>query len=68
MKTKNKILILILLMSILLINGCSDATSKEQEYQKCTSVCAAIVESPELEEGYVLLELCRQECKKQFLE
>ncbi|MBL7056295.1 hypothetical protein ISS07_05250 [Candidatus Woesearchaeota archaeon] len=63
---KNSLILFLLLISVVLV-GCSNESSSG-DYEKCTSVCAAIVDSPELEEGFVMLELCREECKKQFLE
>ena len=57
-------IILILLILSLLITSCIDTeTEKGKEYEKCTSVCSSV-----LSEDFVTLELCRQECKKKFLE
>jgi hypothetical protein len=43
--------------------GCGNQTQKQEEYQKCTAVCAAV-----LDDDFVTLELCRQECSEKFLE
>ena len=68
MKT-NKIISSIMMLLLLFSYGCANTeVNKQEDYEKCTSVCAAIVESPEIEEGFVALELCRQECEKKFLE
>lgn len=60
-----KIVIIVLLIGIILVTSCIENTDteKRKEYEKCTSVCASV-----LEEDFVTLELCRQECKKKFLD
>ena len=53
-----------LILFLLVIAGCVNKESQEsKEYEKCTSVCSSV-----LSEDFVTLELCRQECKKKFLE
>lgn len=63
MKKLNKIISLFFIV-LIFINGCStETTDAQQEYNKCTALCVAIVG-----EDFVTLELCRQECEEKFLE
>ena len=59
----NKIAILFIVFILILSTGCVDEDAKKQEeYEKCTSVCASV-----LEEDFVTMELCRRECEEEFL-
>ena len=60
---KELVVILLFLLLTLFLSGCTEKTDAQQEYDKCTSVCASVVE-----DDFVTLEICREECKKQFLE
>ena len=64
MMNKNKIIIAIFLFLVLFSYGCSNQTQAQEDYNKCTSVCAATLGG----EDFIILELCRQECRDQFLE
>jgi hypothetical protein len=58
-----KLLILLLLVLLLISSvACINEEKKQQDYQKCTEVCASV-----LTEDYVTLHLCNEECKEQFL-
>lgn len=59
----NKIIFIIFVFVLLFSYGCSDKDANQVEYQKCTSVCAAV-----LEEDFVTMKLCMDECKEKFLE
>ena len=62
MKKLSKI-ILIFVIILIFPTGCIDQDAKNQEeYNKCTSVCASV-----LEEDFVTLKLCMDECKEKFL-
>ena len=59
-----RVIFMLLILFLLLAAGCVDKEAEEtREYEKCTSVCSSV-----LSEDFVTLELCRQECKKKFLE
>ena len=61
-----KLINIIFLMFIVLVftSGCDTIeTNPQQEYNKCTAVCTAV-----LGEDFITLELCRQECSEKFLE
>ncbi len=54
------ILIIVIIVSI----GCSNETEKDdvkKNYLKCTQVCASV-----LDDDYITMHLCNEECKKQF--
>jgi len=56
--------ILFFIIALLFTLGCSNNETKPQkEYEKCTSVCASV-----LEDDFVTMELCRRECKEKFLD
>ena len=59
----NKIIIFILLISLIFITNCSNNIDYQEEYEKCTSVCASV-----LEDDFVTMKLCMDECKEKFLE
>jgi PBP1b-binding outer membrane lipoprotein LpoB len=60
---RNKIFVLFFIL-LIFVNGCSNVdVNPQKEYNKCTSVCASV-----LEEDFVTMELCRQECREKFLE
>jgi hypothetical protein len=47
---------------IIVLAGCNaKETDIQQEYNKCTSVCSST-----LEDDFVTLDLCMEECKKEF--
>jgi PBP1b-binding outer membrane lipoprotein LpoB len=63
MKTSIKIIAL-LMLGLLFASACSNnELEKQHEFEKCTAVCASVLEG-----DFVTLELCRRECKQQFLE
>ncbi|MAE42564.1 hypothetical protein CMO93_02230 [Candidatus Woesearchaeota archaeon] len=60
----NKVIFVIFVFMLLFSYGCTDKEAKKQEeYNKCASVCASV-----LGEDFVTMELCREECQKKFLE
>lgn len=61
----NKIAILFALIILILsiISCVNENTQKQQEYEKCASVCASV-----LEDDFVTMKLCMDECQKKFLE
>lgn len=60
----NKIIFVVLAFVLLFSYGCTDNdTQKQEEYNKCTSVCASV-----LEEDFVTMKLCMDECREKFLE
>ncbi len=60
----NKIIILFALILLILSTSCvNEDVNKQEEYEKCTSVCASV-----LSDDFVTLELCRRECKEKFLD
>ena len=63
MKKMNKIVFLVFVLVLIFSYGCANADTKQGEYNKCTSVCASV-----LEEDFVTLKLCMDECKEKFLE
>ena len=58
----NKIIIFTLLL-LFLINSCSNNVDNQVEYEKCTSVCASV-----LEDDFVTMKICMDECKEKFLD
>jgi hypothetical protein len=63
MKSLTKI-IAILMLALLSSSACSNyELDKQHEFEKCTAVCASVLEG-----DFVTLELCRRECKQQFLD
>ena len=62
MKQMNKIIMFMLLISLVFVSGCSDNVDFQEEYNKCTAVCASV-----LEEDFVTMNLCVDECKERFL-
>lgn len=67
LRQMNKYVILTMMLFLLVAAGCSDKSEAQQQYDKCTAVCAAVVDSSG-EDALVTLEICRQECKKEFLD
>ena len=64
LKEMNKIIIFTLLISLIFINGCSnEIVDAQKEYNKCTAVCASV-----LEDDFVTMKLCMDECKEKFLD
>jgi hypothetical protein len=60
----NKIAIIFALILLIISPGCvNEDRQKQEEYEKCTSVCASV-----LSDDFVTLELCREECREEFLE
>lgn len=57
--------IILSLIIIILITSCTNDIESDQnvEYNKCTAICSSV-----LDEEFVILELCREECKEKFLE
>ena len=58
----NKIIIFLIFV-LLISTACSNQTEEQKDYNKCTAVCSAVVG-----DDFVDLDLCVQECRKQFLE
>jgi hypothetical protein len=59
----NKIIFLIFVFALLFSFGCaSNEENVQKEYEKCTSVCASV-----LEDDFVTMKLCMDECKEKFL-
>lgn len=56
-------LMLFLIILVIFSAGCSENVPKQEDYEKCTSVCASV-----LGDDFVTMELCRQDCEKRFLE
>lgn len=64
MAKMNKVFLISLMIILIISSGCSNIeVDKRKEYEKCTSVCSSV-----LSDDFVTMELCRQECKKEFLE
>ena len=64
MKKLINIIFLIFIAVLVFTSGCDKIeTKQQQEYNKCTSVCAAV-----LDDDFVTLKLCMDECKEKFLE
>ena len=64
MMKASKLIFLILIFTLILSSGCkNNDVVVQQEYQKCTSVCAAV-----LGDDFVTLKLCMDECEEKFLE
>ena len=63
MKKLSKIIFLILIVVLVFTTGCEIETKQQQEYNKCTSVCASV-----LGEDFITLQLCMNECKAKFLD
>ena len=62
-KVTNLLFILFVLV-LLFSTGCADnGVNKQEEYNKCTAVCASV-----LGEDFVTLKLCMDECKEKFLD
>ena len=49
-----------LLVSLVFVSGCD--ADLEVEYNKCTAVCSSV-----LEEDFVTMNLCVDECREKFL-
>jgi uncharacterized membrane protein len=60
MKQMNKIIMFMLLVSLVFVSGCD--ADLEVEYNKCTAVCSSV-----LEEDFVTMNLCVDECREKFL-
>jgi len=56
----NNTIILLLLIILIFSIGCTNRDA-QNEYNKCTSVCASV-----LEEDFVTMKLCVDECKDKF--
>ena len=68
LSSKTIIVLCIFLSISFILTACSNAElEKQKEYDKCTAVCAAIVDETG-EDALVTLEICRNECKKKFLD
>jgi hypothetical protein len=64
MEKMNKFFWILFLFVLVVFSGCAiSEADKQEEYEKCNSVCASV-----LEEDFVTLKLCNDECKKKFLE
>lgn len=62
MKQMNKIIFIIFIIVLLFTIGCSNnEIGLQKEYNKCTSVCASV-----LEEDFVTMKLCMDNCKEKF--
>ncbi len=60
----SKMIFIFFVVILIFSSGCINQDAKKQEeYEKCTSVCASV-----LEDDFVTMELCRRECKEEFLE
>ena len=59
----NKIIILFFVIVLIVSNGCANKDTQQEEYDKCTSVCASV-----LDEDFVTMKLCMDECQEEFLE
>ena len=60
----NKIILFSFFIILIFINGCYNGdVDAQNEYEKCTSVCASV-----LEEDFVTMKLCMDECEEKFLE
>ncbi len=64
----NKIIFIIFVFVLLFSYGCSGKDAKQEEYQKCTSVCAAVIETPDADEAFITTKLCMDECQEKFLD
>ena len=53
---------LLFIILILISSGC-ESDDVQREYEKCTSVCASV-----LEDDFITLKLCVDECKEKFLD
>ena len=59
----NKIVLLSVMIMLIFSASCvKEQTPKQEEYNKCASVCASV-----LEDDFVTMELCRRECRNEFL-
>jgi len=58
----NNTIILLFIIILILSAGCAGQDVQE-EYEKCTSVCASV-----LEDDFVTMKLCMDECKEKFLD
>jgi len=64
MKKLINIIFLIFIVVLVFTAGCEKIeTTQQQEYNKCTSVCASV-----LGEDFITLQLCMDECKAKFLD
>ncbi len=57
----NKVIILFFVIILIVSSGCVDRDMQQEEYNKCTSVCASV-----LEDDFVTMKLCVDECQKEF--
>ncbi len=58
-----RIILIIFIIGLLFTASCGNIEAgKNGEYKKCTAICSSV-----LDDDYVTLELCRQECEKEFL-
>ena len=60
---KKSVIVFFLLILIISVSGCSSDDKKMEEYNKCASVCASV-----LEDDFVTQKLCNDECRKKFLD
>ena len=59
----DKIIFVIFVLILLFSTGCQTKEAEPQEeYHKCTSVCASV-----LGEDFVIMKLCMDECQEKFL-
>ena len=64
MMKMNKTIVMFALIILLFSTSCvNEDAQKQEEYEKCNSVCASV-----LTDDFVTLELCRRECREKFLE
>ncbi|MFH0868004.1 MAG: hypothetical protein V1831_01710 [Candidatus Woesearchaeota archaeon] len=64
MTKASKFILIIVIVILIFTSGCiNNSTQKQKEYEKCTSVCASV-----LEDDFVTMKLCMDECQKKFLE
>ena len=55
-------LLLLFIVLVSIFSGC-ESNNDQAEYEKCTSVCTSV-----LEDDFVTMKLCMDECKEEFLE
>lgn len=72
MRFNKKEAIFALILIVLILAGCLKTETeaekeKRENYQKCTSVCAATISAADPDEEFTILKICNDECKKRFL-
>ncbi len=64
MEKMNKIILIFFVIVLIFSAGCvSKDAQRQEDYEKCTSVCSAV-----LTDNFVMMMLCEDECQKEFLE